>query len=529
MALFNKEYISIIFKAFSVIAAILPGIFSYTQKVTTFTLQVNNKVQTIDNFGASGAWFSEGIGRYWPAEKKERIAGLLFSKKMDAAGNPLGIGLSAWRFNIGGGTAEQKDSSGIKDSLKRVECFLSPNGTYDWNRQQGYQWFLKKAKEYGVKNLVAFSNTPPVQFTRNGLGFKTEKDYIANLRDDQYAAYANFLTEVIKHFDKEGLHFNYVSPVNEPQWDWSNKFGQMNQEGSPWHNADIYKIVTNLDSSLTAKKLDTKIVITEAGMLSFLYQGNTAASQQIQNFFAQGSKEYIGDLKHTAHVIEGHSYFTDAGDSSIISVRSKLRDTAAKYNLPFWQSEYCMLGNGYKEGDTGKISAMDCALFLSKIIYHDLAVANATAWHFWNSYEPGSADFDTRYYLIALKINQGNTNGDFTATKNLWALGHYSRFIRPGMQRIITQRSDDLNDMQVAKDIMLSAFTMNNKFVAVAINYTNEPRAINLETNNKKTAKNLKQYVTSSAKEDNMKFYPLTSLNNIVLKPRSIVTITFEQ
>ena len=76
-----------------------------------------------------------------------------------------------------------------------------------------------------------------------------------NLREDKYRAYAGFLATVVEHFDKEGLHFNFVSPVNEPQWDWSNKFGQMNQEGSPWHNRDIYRITTSLDYALASKKL----------------------------------------------------------------------------------------------------------------------------------------------------------------------------------------------------------------------------------------------------------------------------------
>jgi len=70
-----------------------------------FTLNIKNTAQTIDNIGASGAWYSEGIGKYWPSEKKEKMAELLFSKSFSKDGDPLGIGLSAWRFNIGGGTA----------------------------------------------------------------------------------------------------------------------------------------------------------------------------------------------------------------------------------------------------------------------------------------------------------------------------------------------------------------------------------------------------------------------------------------
>src|SRR5688572_30013037 len=67
------------------------------------TIDAKAKAQIIQNIGASGCWYSEGIGKNWPAAKKEHIAELLFSRKLDKAGNPKGIGLSAWRFNIGGG------------------------------------------------------------------------------------------------------------------------------------------------------------------------------------------------------------------------------------------------------------------------------------------------------------------------------------------------------------------------------------------------------------------------------------------
>ncbi len=500
------------------------GFYAFGQPAT-FTIHLSQKVQQIENFGASGAWYSEGIGKYWPVAKKERMAELLFSKGFDKNGNPLGIGLSAWRFNIGGGTAEQGDSSGISDPLRRVECFLSPNGKYDWNKQQGYVWFVKKAAAYGVKDLIAFSNTAPVQFNKNGLGFKTEKNYEANLKDDQYTNYANFLATVLQHFEKAGTPFRYISPVNEPQWDWSAKFGEMNQEGSPWHNKDIYKIVNILDSVLLSKKINSKILVTEAGDLHALYEGQSRSGRQIQDFYNPASSMYVGNLKQMHQVIEGHSYFTEAGDSNMIAVRKKVLDTASMYKVPFWQSEYCMLSNGYKDGKKGKIDPMDCALFLAKVIYHDLTVANATAWHYWNAWEPGDSLFDTRYYLLALKINPNNTDGDFSITKNLWALGHFSRFIRPGMHRIITERSDGLSELQAAKDVMLAAFADDKQIVVTVINYTSVAKEIKLDIPELKKMRSMLQYVTTADAANNLTKYPLPSINNILLQPRSITTI----
>ncbi len=496
------------------------------QRTVTVYIDGNKQAQTIRNIGASGCWFSEGIGKNWPAEKREKIAELLFSKEMDSEGNPRGIALSAWRFNIGGGTAEQGDSSGIVDFRKRVECFLSPDGHYDWSKQTGYQWFLRKAKAYGVKDLIAFSNSPPVQFTKNGLGYKTEKDYKANLRDDRYDAYAAFLATVLKHFDEEGLHFSYISPVNEPQWDWYNPKGKASQEGSPWANGDIARVIRLLNKSLDSARLHTKILTTEAALLTFLYGGNTASSKQIQQLYGD-DKLNISKLSHMPAVVGGHSYFTETNDSTLITVRQHVADTARKYGLEFWQTEYSMLADGYREGSKERRTAMDCALFLAKVIHHDLTVASASAWHLWNAYEPGSADYDTRYYVIALNPNADYTDGDFSVTKNLWALGNFSRFIRPGMVRLQTDRDDKLTISQQAQDVMVSAYTgKDKKPVIVAINYTQSPVNLKVNAAGLSVKKGFKAYITSAAKGDDLKASALIAPGKqVLLPPRSITTL----
>lgn len=508
----------------------------------TFTVHYNDTMQRIRNIGASGCWFSEEIGKWWPLEKKQRIAEMLFSKEFDKNGQPRGIGLSAWRFNIGAGTTEQADSSGIKEPARRVECFLSPNGSYDWNKQKGYRWILQQAKNYGVEDLIAFVNSPPVQFTKNGLGFKLEKDGSSNLKEDKYDDYANFLATVLKYFDSQNLHFNYISPVNEPQWDWSGKFGEAKQEGSPWTNEEIFKTVKSLDNSLTSQQLKTRILVTEAGMLNHLFGSNVKASRQIANFWNDESPLNIRDLHHSTPYVEGHGYFTDKGDEDLISIRRSLRDTLKKYGpgLEYWQSEYCMLGDGYKENASGRRSAIDCALFLGKMIHFDLTVGNATAWHYWNSYEPGNANSDPRYYLIALNPKRDvDTSLLYTVTKNLWALGHYSLFIRPGMYRVETDRSDGLSELASAQQLMVSAFRDKaaTKLVVNVINYTTKEEKLKLVlegTRKSKSMRLVKQYVTSANEGDDLKPYPVNNKKDdaqngdgITLPARSINTIVF--
>jgi O-glycosyl hydrolase len=505
----------------------------------TFTLHLDQPVQKIRNIGASGCWYSEEIGSKWPAAKKQRIAELLFSKNFNEDGQPKGIGLSAFRYNIGAGTAEQGDSSGITDPSHRVECFLSPDGAYDWNKQVGYTWMLQQAKQYGVQELIAFTNSPPVQFTQNGKGFKFKKDSLSNLRSDKYEAFSDFLTEVIKHFDKKGLHFDYISPVNEPQWDWTGTMGTAKQEGSPWTNREIYAVTKALNNSLSSQKLKTKILLTEAAKLDFLYSSNLSnRSRQIADFWDPVSSLYIGNLSHTTPFVEGHGYFTDDGNASMINIRRSLKDSIQKYpGLEYWQSEYSMLGNGYRDGKTGRLSAIDYALFVAKMIHHDFVIGNATAWHYWNAYEPGTVN-NPRYYLIAMNPSRF-TNPDtlFTVTKNLWALGHYSLFVRPGMMRIETSRNDGLADTAIAKNIMLSAFkdATGNKLVVNMINYTDEDKDATLILDGVKNKKLrlIKKYITSAKEGDDIKLYPLDFKsisnpgNNVSLPARSITTFLF--
>ena len=537
MTLYMKCQLTVFLTCFMIV--INTTVAAEQGQTVTVTLDFNQTAQQIRNIGASGCWYSENIGRYWPEEKKKRIAELLFSKEVDETGSPRGIGLSAWRFNIGGGTAEQGVNSGIRDPQRRVECFLDQDGNYNWDKQKGYQWFLKQASLYNVSDLIAFCNTPPVFFTQNGLGYKTTKDWQSNLSKDKFTAFAEFLVTVIKHFDEQGLHFDYLSPVNEPQWDWCYERGSAGQEGCPWQNEEIYQVVKAIDEAFTRNKLETKILIPEAARLDYLYksgvsEGDINKSKQIQTFWNPDSNLYLGNTSNLCKFIAGHSYFTDNGDEQLISTRQNLARIIQQENndLEYWQSEYCLLGDGYREGNRGRISEMDHALFLAKVIHNDLVVGQATAWHYWNAYEPGRAN-QPRYYLIALSPNRDGNDGDFTATKNLWALGHYSFFIRPGMKRLVIQRSDNLNDLQAAQQLMISAFVRdeNGKTAVVVINYRDTEVQVKLNKRNfpsSMTNSEATQYITTQEPEINMKANNLYSLDSPVVCPsRSITTITF--
>ncbi len=193
-------------------------IITSQEGIVEVKILISERYQLIEHFGASDAWSAQFVG-HWPDQKKRAISELLFSSEVDADKSPKGIALSMWRFNIGAGSAEQGSQSGIRDEWRRAESFMNADGTYDWSKQAGQVWFANAAKGFGVENLLVFPNSPPVSMTNTGKAYASLGK--SNLSSENYAAYGNYLAQVIIGLEEKGLKVNYVSPVNEPQWDWS--------------------------------------------------------------------------------------------------------------------------------------------------------------------------------------------------------------------------------------------------------------------------------------------------------------------
>src|SRR5690606_11914150 len=163
----------------------------------------------------------------------------------------------------------QGSASDIEDISRRAESFIDPvTGDLDWNRQAGQQYFLDKAKTYGVEQLVLFSNTPPVNYTINGKGYSSN-GASANLKPTHYGDFARYMVSVLDYFkSNKGISFDFVSPVNEPQYNW----GDPGQEGSGWQNSEIKKLAVELDGALEEKGLQTKVLLAEAAAWNHLYE-----------------------------------------------------------------------------------------------------------------------------------------------------------------------------------------------------------------------------------------------------------------
>ncbi|MBD0404677.1 glycoside hydrolase [Flammeovirga sp. EKP202] len=491
-----------------------------TLKDTVLTIDLSQQYQVMEGFGASDAWSTQYVGNWGNEKVKNEIADLLFSQQLGENGDPEGIGLNIWRFNIGAGSKAQGTASNIHDPWRRTEGFLQNDGTYDWTKQSGQRWFLQAAKQRGVEKFIGFSNSAPVQMTKNGKA-NTSSARQTNLSPDKFEDFAEFLTEVAKNLEaNDGIKLNDISPVNETQWDWDQSSGQ---EGCPFTNTEMAQLVRILDQKITDKGLSTKIELTEAGQLDYLYKSNTnrpGKDNQIQEFYGNGNNA-VGELKNMSDYVAGHSYWTTE-PSKLAPMRKALWnkiqevDPTLKYNM----SEYCIMGDN-EEGivGNGKDLSIDMGLYLAKVLHYDLTEANASSWQWWIAISPYN------YKDGLIYIDKSEVDGGYQTSKMLYALGNYSRFIKKGMTRVHTNqlfgRAND--DPFTQKRIMASAYANNDEIVLVLVNYNNYEYTIQLDFDGQLTGNQMKMYRTSKA--ENLKYIGNQEVGEeVVVAPQSVTT-----
>jgi O-glycosyl hydrolase len=499
------------------------------------TINLSTEYQAIHSFGASDCWGIKFVGKNWPVAKKDQIADLLFSKDFDANGNPKGIGLSMWRINAGAGSYEQGEASKISSEWRREEGFLNAAGSYDWSKQAGNRWFAEAAKKRGVENLLLFSIAPPVSLSKNGLAIGPGGADLGklNLQADKYPQFAEFMAEVAKHYNDAGLPINYISPLNEPQWDWqAGSNGQASQEGTAATNAEAFEVVKELDSKLISKGVSSKIAFGESAQHNYIYgpvPSNAGRSDQINYFWNSSSAGYLGNFSKVEKVISSHSYFSQPDVNSLVSNRLAItnRLSAISSSVKFWQTEYCILSSEDNIVGNGRDLGINTALYIARIIHTDLALANASAWHWWLGVSPS----DYKDGLVYIADNNGQM-GELPATKNdgtiyrskmLWALGNYSRFIRPGMIRVGASLQNNTDPNTAATNLMISAYKnpTTKELVTVVINMTTADKKINF-SGASFSGNSLKTYTTSDTNE--LKYSPTVADSKIVIPARSVVT-----
>jgi len=477
------------------------------------TVEFGVEHQVIDNFGASDCWRMQKIGA-WSDESKNRIADLLFSPTE-------GIGLSCWRFNLGGGLDYEHMGA---DSWRTVETFEVDEGKYDWTRQAKERWFLGAATARGVAQFVAFCNSPPGRMTRNGRTFCTDKEGSTNLKEGYEGQFARYLGDVLQFFhenpdESQRIDFDWVSPINEPQWPWIGG----GQEGCRASNRDIKTIVLALHKELRQRGLKTNILVPESGSIYGMRAGHRECLRWYGEKYGDYLDEFCGDPAvndKLGNVICSHSYGFDKVPELLVPQRLKFREKLDEYpGWRYWMTEYCVMQGPENQGGGGRDLTMKTALDVARVIHYDLTVCNASAWQWWTAVS--AADYKDG--LIYTDYHKEGDPETIYPAKLLWAFGNYSRFIRPGAKRVELQGADDVYGL------LGSAYksAAGDEIAIVFINMAETEARVSLKIEGlpKGKAVNFLTPHVTSEKDDLRAYPPVVPGADYVVPGRSAVTL----
>jgi len=516
------------------------------------TVNPSIRYQTMDGWGTTVAWWGNIVGGWDDADKfndpsegtdndtdrspLEHISELLFSAEN-------GIGLNIIRYNIGGGEnpthnhmlrVEGKMPGYVMpgEDIEDPDAFIgdtSDPNAYDWEADANQVTAMKEAIRMRADedDMITefFSNSPPYWMTNSLCATGAANSSRDNLKDEYYDDFAKYLTTVTEHFVDEGVQVDYLVPLNEPASSYWGA-GSEKQEGA------------HFDAGTSQSKLYEEVnsAMEEAGLygkgvqLSGLDETSVSVGITSYNKLSSGVKDMV--QKYNVHTYGGS--YTD---------RVTLRNLMASEDTSLWMSEVCYSSGGHDH------DSMASALTLSSGVLTDLKDMEVSAWVYWQAVENElecllwngnwgliSAAFeedgpnkeyhnkngldlsDASKNRYGLEWGKDIKQGDYWITKQYYAMGQYSKFIKQGYTIIDSGDSD-----------MLAAISPDGKtMVIVATNSTStaQNRTFLLAGTEGLNAA-VTAYRTSGteglAELDNIAIYK-DQFFDAVLKPESITT-----
>ena len=373
------------------------------------TAEVTAPAQTVAGFGASGAWWVNDLTNF-SSSVQAQVASDLFTTS--------GIDLSQYRYNIGGGGA------GVSVAARAPQSFLTSSGTYDWSDDPGGQYFLKAAASDGVPDLIGFVNSAPSRYTTNGENCGGE----INTADD--AAYGTYIATIVSHFKSAGVNLAQISPMNEPD----DSFSGCGQEGMEVPASERAGVIDGVGAALSSAGLSTKVIADESSQTTQLL---SEAPTWLADASAPG---YTAAIAH-------HTY-DNPSDSTLEQVGG-LGDVNGK---PVWASEICCQISGGGGYGAQYDPTMAGALTMTNYIYTDMSYADDSAFQWWTALSSAMGCDPATSSTCATSVNENaagwndgllyydpdyasDGNQTIYPTKRFYALGQYSKYVRPGAVR----------------------------------------------------------------------------------------------
>lgn len=388
----------------------------------TVAVDASRAVKSFEGWGTSLCWWGNVIGNY-PEKTCDSIVSLLFDTS--------GLGLNILRYNIGGGEPASHNHMGAGREIEGYKT--TESSTYDWKRDAAQRKVMLSAKSKIDKNhfiAEAFSNSPPWWMTNSGCA-SGGKNGASNLKSNYYKAFADYLTDVVKHFkDEWGVTFRTLEPFNEPISDWWKENG--GQEGCHFSRNEQMTLIKDVSVKLQEKNLTTEIAASD----------ETGYNETIDTYNA-----FNTTTRSLISQINTHGY---SGTK-----RREIRDVALRDKKRVWQSE--LDGSGAaKPFDVWAHNHNDIVpgLDIAERFIKDLKELQADAIIFWQIVESEQAQ-------ISLNKNWGCIHADFNGgekfylTKKYYSVKQFTKFIRPGSTLLDVSNADAVAFISASNDKLI--------------------------------------------------------------------------
>ena len=270
-----------------------------------------------------------------------------------------------------------------------------------------------------------------------------------------YQAYASQLAGYVSAMKTNyGINLYALSVQNEPD------AMVTNYESCNWTAQQIHDFVPYLASALQAGGVSaTKIILPESQ--NWLDYSNLAVTAMNDPNVAS----LVG-------IIADHNYDGDNGPANL---------SRNSWGKALWETEVSLL--------SGSDSSITNAVYWAGRIHQFLTVAGVNAWHYW--------------WLISgdNSGNQGLMDNNATPAKRMFALGQFSRFVRPNYYRTGVANTGPA---------LISAFrdTNSSTFVVVAINTLPNAITQTIQAASLRATNSVNPWITSATQS----LVPLTSV-----------------
>ena len=292
-------------------------------------------------------------------------------------------------------------------------CSVTP--TYTWDHSAGGEvWLSQQALKYGVKRFYANSwGAPGYMKTNNNLvsggvicdnTTNTSTATQCQVVGDCRAAYANYLVQYVKDYQSDGVPVTDLGWINEPNTNTSS-YASMTPT-----NTESINFLQAFGPIVQASGINVNITCCD------IFNWTTANNYDLP-IVASPANNYVNI--YTAHEYgQVANFLLNTGTPTKKNWMSEIGPASPNAYNPYWDTVYSGTNANYNDG-----------MFWANDISNALNLGQVSAYLYWYADSTGNT---------GAMIQMGNSYQATTyeVTARLYALTHFSRFVRPGAYQV---------------------------------------------------------------------------------------------